>query len=312
MNIGLDIMGGDFAPEAIVLGAIEARKEIPSEHSITLVGDTDIAKNILLKEQVDPSLFSLVHASEVIEMGDHATKAMRSKLDSSINVGFKLLSQGKLDSFSSAGNSGAMLIGSMFAVRPISGVIRPCITSVLPKESGGVGVILDVGINADCKPDVLYQFAVLGSLYAEFVYNIKNPKVGLLNIGEEKEKGNLLAQATFELMEDSNDFNFIGNVEGRDLFSDLADVIVCDGFTGNVILKEAEAFYSLIAKRGLLDEYFNRFNYENYGGTPVLGVNGNVLIGHGISNPKAIKNMLNLSLSIAQADLPNKIKKAFK
>ena len=312
MNIGLDIMGGDFAPEAIVLGAIEARKEIPSEHSITLVGDTEIAKNILLEEQVDPSLFTLVHASEVIEMGDHATKAMRSKQDSSINVGFKLLSQGKLDSFSSAGNSGAMLIGSMFAVRPISGVIRPCITSVLPKESGGVGVILDVGINADCKPDVLYQFAVLGSLYAEFVYNIKNPKVGLLNIGEEKEKGNLLAQATFELMEDSNDFNFIGNVEGRDLFSDLADVIVCDGFTGNVILKEAEAFYSLIAKRGLLDEYFNRFNYENYGGTPVLGVNGNVLIGHGISNPKAIKNMLNLSLSIAQADLPNKIKKAFK
>lgn len=312
MNIGLDIMGGDFAPEAIVLGAIEARKEIPSEHSITLVGDTEIAKNIFLKEQVDPSLFTLVHASEVIEMGDHATKAMRSKQDSSINVGFKLLSQGKLDSFSSAGNSGAMLIGSMFAVRPISGVIRPCITSVLPKESGGVGVILDVGINADCKPDVLYQFAVLGSLYAEFVYNIKSPKVGLLNIGEEKEKGNLLAQATFELMEDSNDFNFIGNVEGRDLFSDLADVIVCDGFTGNVILKEAEAFYSLIAKRGLLDEYFNRFNYENYGGTPVLGVNGNVLIGHGISNPKAIKNMLNLSLSIAQADLPNKIKKAFK
>ena len=312
MNIGLDIMGGDFAPEAIVLGAIEARKEIPSEHSITLVGDTEIAKNILLEEQVDPSLFTLVHASEVIEMGDHATKAMRSKQDSSINVGFKLLSQGKLDSFSSAGNSGAMLIGSMFAVRPISGVIRPCITSVLPKESGGVGVILDVGINADCKPDVLYQFAVLGSLYAEFVYNIKSPKVGLLNIGEEKEKGNLLAQATFELMEDSNDFNFIGNVEGRDLFSDLADVIVCDGFTGNVILKEAEAFYSLIAKRGLLDEYFNRFNYENYGGTPVLGVNGNVLIGHGISNPKAIKNMLNLSLSIAQADLPNKIKKAFK
>ena len=312
MNIGLDIMGGDFAPEAIVLGAIEARKEIPSEHSITLVGDTEIAKNIFIKEEVGPSLFTLVHASEVIEMGDHATKAMRSKQDSSINVGFKLLSQGKLDSFSSAGNSGAMLIGSMFAVRPISGVIRPCITSVLPKESGGVGVILDVGINADCKPDVLYQFAVLGSLYAEFVYNIKSPKVGLLNIGEEKEKGNLLAQATFELMEDSNDFNFIGNVEGRDLFSDLADVIVCDGFTGNVILKEAEAFYSLIAKRGLLDEYFNRFNYENYGGTPVLGVNGNVLIGHGISNPKAIKNMLNLSLSIAQADLPNKIKKAFK
>ena len=312
MNIGLDIMGGDFAPEAIVLGAIEAQKEIPSEHTITLVGDSVAAKKILEREGVNSSLFSFVHTTEVIEMADHATKAMRAKQDSSINVGFKLLSQGKLDAFSSAGNSGAMLIGSMFAVRPIAGVIRPCITSVLPKESGGVGVILDVGINADCKPDVLYQFAILGSLYAEFVFNVKDPKVGLLNIGEEKEKGNLLAQATHELMEGTDDFNFVGNVEGRDIFNDKADVVVCDGFTGNVILKEAEAFYSLIAKRGLLDDYFSRFNYENYGGTPVLGVNGNVLIGHGISNAKAIKNMLNLSLNLAQADLPNKIKKAFK
>ena len=305
-------MGGDFAPEATVLGAIQARKEFPEGHHITLVGDANKAKEIIEREVYDASLFEFIHTTEVIEMSDHATKAMRKKQDSSISVGFKLLGEKKLDVFASAGNSGAMLVGSMFSTRPIGGVIRPCITSVLPKESGGVGVILDVGINADCKPDVLYQFAILGSMYAEFVFNIKNPKVGLLNIGEEKEKGNLLTQATHQLMAGSDDFNFIGNVEGREIFEDKADVIVCDGFTGNVILKQAEAFYTLLRKRGMMDEYFDRFNYEIYGGTPVLGVNGNVLIGHGISSPKAIKNMLLLGLNLAEADLPNKIKKAFK
>lgn len=305
-------MGGDFAPEATVLGAIQARKEFPEGHHITLVGDANKAKEIIEREAYDASLFEFIHTTEVIEMSDHATKAMRKKQDSSISVGFKLLGEKKLDVFASAGNSGAMLVGSMFSTRPIGGVIRPCITSVLPKESGGVGVILDVGINADCKPDVLYQFAILGSMYAEFVFNIKNPKVGLLNIGEEKEKGNLLTQATHQLMAGSDDFNFIGNVEGREIFEDKADVIVCDGFTGNVILKQAEAFYTLLRKRGMMDEYFDRFNYEIYGGTPVLGVNGNVLIGHGISSPKAIKNMLLLGLNLAEADLPNKIKRAFK
>ena len=305
-------MGGDFAPEATVLGAIQARKEFPEGHHITLVGDANKAKEIIEREAYDASLFEFIHTTEVIEMSDHATKAMRKKQDSSISVGFKLLGEKKLDVFASAGNSGAMLVGSMFSTRPIGGVIRACITSVLPKESGGVGVILDVGINADCKPDVLYQFAILGSMYAEFVFNIKNPKVGLLNIGEEKEKGNLLTQATHQLMAGSDDFNFIGNVEGREIFEDKADVIVCDGFTGNVILKQAEAFYTLLRKRGMMDEYFDRFNYEIYGGTPVLGVNGNVLIGHGISSPKAIKNMLLLGLNLAEADLPNKIKRAFK
>ena len=185
------------------------------------------------------------------------------------------------------------------------------IASDLPKEDGGNGIILDVGINADCKPDVLYQFAVVGSLYAEHVLGIKNPKVALLNIGEEKEKGNLLTQATYRLMDETNEFNFVGNVEGRDLFDNSADVVVCDGFTGNVVLKEAEAFFKLISKRGLVDDYFSRFNYENYGGTPVLGVNANVLIGHGISSPKAIKNMILASKTVTLANLPSKIKEAF-
>ena len=305
-------MGGDFAPEAMVLGAIEASKTLPSNARIVLVGDSNQAKSIINREQEDVSDFDYVHTTQVIEMSDHATKAMRQKPDSSITIGFSLLNKGEIDVFASAGNSGAMLVGSMFSISPIRGVIRPCIASILPKESGGVGIILDVGVVADCKPDVLYQFAILGSLYAEFVYNIQNPKVGLLNLGEEKEKGNILTQATHQLMLGSDDFNFIGNIESRDLFEDKADVIVCDGFTGNVILKEAEAFYKLLAKRNMLDDYFSRFNYENYGGTPIIGVNGNVLIAHGISSAKAIENMLYLGKNLVEADLTSKIKNAFK
>ena len=155
--------------------------------------------------------------------------------NSSISMGFKALKEGRIEAFISAGNTGAMLVGSMFTVKAIPGVIRPCITTLLPKENGGVGLMLDVGTNADCKPDVLYQFGILGSICARELYKINNPKVGLLNIGEEPEKGNLVAQAAYQLMKDSKDFNFIGNIEGRDLFNDKADVIVCEGFVGNVV-----------------------------------------------------------------------------
>jgi len=244
-------------------------------------------------------------------MGDHPTKAFSQKPNSSISIGFQLLKEGKIDAFASTGNTGAMLVGSMYTVRAIQGIIRPCITSILPKENGSVGLILDVGSNADCKPDVLYQFGILGSLLAENVYGIKKPKVGLLNIGEEPEKGNLVTQAAYSLMKDSKDFNFIGNIEGRDIFSESVDVIVCDGFTGNVVLKEAEAIYSLIKKRGLSDAYFDRFNYENYGGTPILGINSTVMIGHGISNDIAIKNMILLTKDVVEAGLVQKIKQAF-
>lgn len=175
-----------------------------------------------------------------------------------------------------------------------------------------MGVILDVGANADCKPDVLYQFAILGSIFAEKVYGIENPKVGLLNIGEEEEKGNLLAQATHELMKDTDDFNFIGNAEGFDLFNDKADVVVCDGFTGNVVLKEAESIYQIMKSRGIEDSYFDRFNYENYGGTPVLGVNKDVVIGHGNASPQAIRKMISLAAEVAEAKLADQLKKKFR
>ena len=277
-----------------------------------MVGDEKLAKSWFKSHDIDPSIFEFLHADEVISMNEHATKALRKKPNNSISIGFNALKNKEIDVFSSAGNSGAMLVGSMFSIGPIKGVIMPSITSVLPKKNGGVGLILDVGVNADCKPDVLFQFAILGSLFAENVYNIKKPKVGLLNIGEEKGKGNLLTQSAYRLLEDNDDINFVGNVEGRDLFNEKADVIVCDGFTGNVVLKLAESFYSLINQKNIRDDYFDRFNYEIYGGTPVLGVDGNVLIGHGISNENAIKNMILLGKDLINSKLNSKIKKAFR
>ena len=304
-------MGGDNSPDATLNGAYLASQYLGEEETIVLVGDEKLAKSWFKSNNIDTSVFEFIHADEVISMNEHATKALRKKPNNSISVGFNALKNKEIDVFSSAGNSGAMLVGSMFSIGPIKGVIRPSITSVLPKKNGGVGLILDVGVNADCKPDVLFQFAILGSLFAENVYNIQKPKVGLLNIGEEKGKGNLLTQSTFQLLEDNDDINFVGNVEGRDLFNDKADVVVCDGFTGNVVLKLAESFYSLINQKNIKDDYFERFNYEIYGGTPVLGVDGNVLIGHGISNENAIKNMILLGKDLINSNLNSKIKKAF-
>ncbi len=314
MKLGLDIMGGDFAPLATVEGAIKAVRELPATCRIVLIGNTEKAKEILSKNKISHELFDFVHTEQVIEMNEHPTKAFKHKPHSSLAVGFQMLKNGEIDALGSAGNSGAILVGAMFSIRSIAGVYRPCVASIVPKENGKEAIILDVGIVADCKPDVLYQFAMLGAIYAEFVYGITNPRVALLNIGEEKEKGNLLTQATYSLMEGTEDFNFVGNVEGRHIYGGGvdADVIVCDGFTGNVVLKQAEAFYELIKKRNLLDDYFKRFNYEMYGATPVLGVNGNVLLAHGISNSNAIKNMLLLSRNLVEAKLTEKIKKAFK
>lgn len=313
MRLGLDAMGGDFAPEVTVKGAILAHKQLPSDVEIVLFGDEAIIKDLCLKESFDPKNFSIVHAPEVIGMSDHPAKAFSQKTQSSIFLGFKDLESGKIDAFASAGSTGAMMVGAMYTVKTIPGVIRPTITSPIPRMDGGYTILLDVGINPDCKPDVLYQYAVLGSLYTEYVYNIPKPRIGLLNIGAEEEKGNLLTKAAFQAMQGSKEFNFIGNVEGNDLFDyKKVDVIVCDGFVGNVLLKAAEAFYKLVRKRNIHDEFFDRFNFENYGGTPVLGVNSNVIIGHGISNDIAIKNMILHTFDVTRANLPSKIKEVFK
>lgn len=311
MKIGFDISGGDYAPANCLEGVVMAAKELPKDFKVVLIGDTTGAKEYFAKNKIDPDQFDYVHTTEVIEMGEHPTKAFSQKPNSSIVLGFKLLKEEQLDAFISAGNTGAMLVGAMFTVKAIPGVIRPCITTILPKENGGFGILLDVGTNADCKPDVLYQFGILGSILAKEVYKIANPKVGLVSIGEEAEKGNLVVQATHALMKDSKDFNFVGNVEGFDLFTDKADVIVCEGFVGNVILKTSESFFEVMKRRKRSDEYFDKFNYELYGGTPLLGVNSNVIIGHGISSALAFKNMLLLAKDVIDAKLPEKIKQTF-
>jgi len=305
-------MGGDYAPKAVVLGAIAAHQSLNAGEHLVLIGDTEQIKPILAEEGFNPDHFEYVHTDEVIGMGEHPTKAIVQKPNSSIAVGFNLLKEGKIDSFASAGNSGAMLVGAVFSVKTIPGIIRPCLCTILPKIKGGTGLLLDVGANADCKPDILLQFGALGSLYAENLLQIDNPKVALMNIGEEDEKGNMLSMATFPLMKDTSLFNFVGNVEGRDLFNDKADVIVCDGFTGNVMLKLAESFYVMTVKKGLKDEFFDRFNYEQYGGSPVLGVNAPVVIGHGISSPLAVKNMVLQSREMITTGLVEKIRTAFK
>lgn len=310
MKIGLDVMGGDFAPGATISGAILALKDLPPADRIVLIGIQDIILEELSKHGVDPSLFDIVHASEVIGMGEHPTHAILRKPDSSIGVGFKCLKHKSIDAFASAGSSGAMLVGAIYSVNNIQGVIRPCTSAVLPQEGGDLSLLLDVGTNPDAKPDVMYQFALLGSITAKNVYKINNPRIALLNIGHEEGKGNLLSQATYQLMKDTKEFNFIGNIEGRDVLRNKADVIVCDGFTGNVVLKNLEGMFRIMMKRGLVDDYFARFNYENYGGTPILGINSTVIVGHGISNDKAIKNMILLSRDVHAAKLSQKIKRA--
>lgn len=311
MKIGLDIMGGDYAPKATVLGAIEAHKALSADHQLVLIGDKPTALALLEENNYNPDNFEFVHTTEVIGMGEHPTKAIAQKPDSSIAVGFKMLKEGAIQAFSSAGNTGAMLVGAVFSVKSIPGVIRPAMATNVPKLKSGLGILLDVGANADCKPDMLVQFGVLGSLYAELVYGIQNPKVALMNIGEEEEKGNILTQAAYPLMKESNLFNFVGNIEGRDVFGSESDVIVADGFTGNVILKMAESFYVISLKKNIKDEFFDRFNYEQYGGSPILGVNAPVVVGHGISSPTAIKNMVLLSKDMAESGLIEKIKQAF-
>lgn len=313
MNIGLDMMGGDFAPLEAVKGLKHFLSANTSAANIFCIGDEALVQPLLDEYEVASPLLHLIHAPEVIGYHEHPTKALKEKQKSSISIGYQMLATGKIDAFISAGNTGAMLVGAMFSIKPIEGVMRPCVSGVVPKSNGETGVILDVGLNADCKPELLNQFALLGSLYAQHILKVSNPKVGLLNVGEEEGKGNILAQATFPLLKENSQINFIGNMEGRDIFTEKADVIVCDGFTGNIILKMAESVYDLAALRNFdQDAYFNRFHYENYGGSPVLGVAKPVIIGHGISSVKAFSNMLGLAVQMVQSDICSKMAESFK
>lgn len=312
MKIALDAMGGDFAPKAIIDGALLAVKSFPKEVHIVLLGKEDIIKAQLTEAGASHDLFTIIHCEEVIDMGEHPTKAISQKPNSSIVVGFGLLKTGKVDAFCSAGNTGAMLVGSLFSIKAIEGVIRPCIAGFIPKETGKFGVLVDVGANADCKPDVLSQFATLGSLYSQHILGVENPKVALMNLGEEDTKGTLLTVPAHQMLKLNKNINFIGNVEGSDAFNNKADVIVTDGFTGNVILKMGEQFYGLTKSQNVQNDFFDMFNYEAVGGSPILGVNGNVMIGHGVSSARAIHNMLGQARQLVDSDITQKIKNAYK
>ncbi len=311
MLIGIDIMGGDFAPEETLQGAILAATEIADNYKICLFGNEAIISEFLKNKEIQEGSFEIVHCEQSIEMGDDPVKAFMTKKDSSITKGFFLLKNGIIDGFASAGNTGAMLVGASTVIGVIPGILRPTIASVYPSLQGGGNLVLDVGINAEVKPEILYQFGIIGSIYMEKVYGRKNPKVGLLNIGEEESKGNSVVKAAYQLMKNSKDFNFIGNVEGNTLNdSDIVDVVVSDGFSGNIVLKQAETFYEIIKHRNIKDAYFDNFNYENYGGTPILGVNKTVVVGHGISSRIAIKNMILHTAEMCKSDFANCLTKA--
>lgn len=311
MKIGLDVMGGDFAPDAIVKGACLAVEELSSEDELVLFGKQDAIEKILQEQGASKERFTIVDCSEVIDMHDQPIKAFAAKPNSSLAVGFSYLKKGQIDTFASAGNSGAMLVGTMYSVGVMEGILRPCLAALVPKAHEGVTVLLDVGVDTDTKPEVLNQFGLLGSYYAECALGIKNPRVALTNIGEEEGKGNLQSKAAFELMKNSS-FNFVGNAEPSELFKDNVDVMVCDGFVGNLLMKNIESFARIIAKRGLIDEFVKRFNYEIYGGLPLLGANGVVIVGHGISNDKAIRSMVLQSKNIYQSGIIEKIKTGLK
>jgi len=314
MKIGLDIMGGDYAPAEAVKGVQMYFEQVtdPSVH-LLLIGDASAAAPYLSLIDAYHHRFTFVEASEVIGMHEHPTKALKEKPNSSIAIGFGLLQKGKSDAFISAGNTGAMMVAAMYTVKAIEGILRPTIGTPMPRTDGKFNVLLDSGINADCKPEHLVQFAELGSLYSHYVLGIEKPRVGLLNLGEEEGKGNILCQATYPLLKELKGINFIGNVEGRDVFRDKAEVVVCEGFVGNVMLKMAESIYDILkTQKGFNDPFLDNFNFEIYGGTPILGINSPVIISHGIAHAFAFRNMIDAACKVVSSNLTGIIKDHFK
>ena len=309
MRIAVDAMGGDKGPGVIVTGAAEAVREHPGKFDIVLVGQRDRIEPAMSAFGDDRSHVEIVHASEVIEMSESPASAFRKKKDSSIAVASRLVKEHEADAVISAGNTGAMVASALVTIGRLPGISRPAISTLWPTKKRGA-VVLDVGANRECTPKNLLQFAVMGEVFARYQLEIEHPRVGLLNIGEERSKGNELVRDAYELIE-KEDLNFVGNVEGRDVFEGAADVVVCDGFVGNIILKISESMYSFLAHmvraeinkgfvakagallmKGAFGGVRSRLDYAEYGGAPLLGVNGVTIISHGRSSSRAIKNAI--------------------
>ena len=339
IKIGIDAMGGDFAPEVAIEGAIMSLKHIANDSRIVLFGDQNRISELLAKHGCPTSNFDIVPTTETIEMGDHPAKAFVAKKDSSITVGFRYLSEGKIDGFASAGSTGAMMVGSMQVIKPIEGVIRPVLATLIPTVSAEKGiqqaVLMDVGLNVDAKPEVLAQYGLLGSIYAKHALHMENPRVALLNIGEEEGKGNAQAKAAYDLLKEQKGINFVGNVESSYIFTGkTCDVVVSDGFVGNVVLKMAEALYRINTRltpfkpwllnllRPVLEpvceklyyhqNFWNAMNYESVGGTIVIGVNAPVMIGHGGSSARAICSLIKTMERNIESRVCDKLREALK
>lgn len=320
VRVAIDAMGGDYAPAATVEGALRAAREV----DVLLVGRKDELENELAKHDGSPRV-EVVDAPEVIGMGEAPAAAVKGKPRSSINIGLGLHKEGVADAFVSAGNTGAVMAASLFLLGRIEGVSRPAVIGYFPSPSG-VSIVLDVGTNVDCKPEHLQQFARMGSVYAKAVLGRDNPSVALLNVGEEPGKGNDLVKAAYALLEKDEAINFRGNIEGRDILMNAADVVVCDGFVGNVLLKFGESVATVLpmmigaavkkmgiapeqggALRPVLDAVKKQFDYEELGGAPLLGINGTVLIGHGGSSARAVESMILAAARAARQDVAGAI-----
>ena len=323
MRIVVDAMGGDHAPEVVIQGLQAYLAQ--GTANVILVGQEDKVRPLLEKYPLPPERVQFRHASQVIEMDEHPAEAVKAKEDSSMVVGMNLLKSGEADAFMSAGNSGGVLAAALFRLGRIPGIKRPALSTVFPTQKGFT-FILDIGANTDCKPLYLQQFGIMGSIYAERVLGVPNPRVGIVSNGEEPGKGSMLVQEAFELLKGSN-LNFIGNVEGKDIPAGMADVVVTDGFTGNVIIKLAEGAAALML--GIIGEEIrrrkvaalgallakpafravkHRLDYAEYGGAPLLGVDGVVIIAHGRSNAKAICNAIRVAERAVNGKIVEQIK----
>lgn len=310
MRIAIDMMGGDYAPKQACEGVVSFLKQY-DDCQLLLIGNQEEIQKYLGEFATHPAL-SIIHTEQIIDMQEHPIKAMKEKQNSSLVMGFGMLAKGSADLFLSAGNTGVMLIGAMQMIKPIPGVLRPSIPTPVPQMDGTFSVMLDVGINADCKPENLNQFAILGSIYAHTIFNIEKPRVALLNIGEEEGKGNLLAQAAYQLLKENNQIHFIGNIEGRDIINNKADVIITDGFTGNIMLKFAESLHDVInVGRNMNDEFLGRFNHKLYAGVPVLGINKPVIVGHGVSDATSFEGMFVMARKMIMTQMNEKLKMSF-
>lgn len=315
MRLAIDVMGGDYAPHEIIAGALQWLEQ--SDDTLLLVGNESLIKEELQSYQYPTEQLEIIPASQVVEMNESPATALRKKKDASIMVATRLVQAGKADAVLSCGSTGAQLAAAIFILGRLEGIDRPPIVASIPNQAGGYSLVVDVGANVDCKAQQLLQFALLGKAYAAIIMQLDNPRIGLLNNGEEEGKGNSMAIEAYKLLKEQTNLNFVGNIEGRDLLADKCDIIVCDGFVGNIVLKNMEGLAALTAQAcitelGKLPTFFDRFDYTQVGGAPLLGVNGVSIVCHGSSKREAVYNGIKTAGQCVQKDIINQQKMVLK